>query len=255
MLSRHKENDGYGVQAIKPRKLRRRTVPALSFVDATLLHGVACPIGGDLVGTDSSIPPRPIIIMLENGEFKGPNGRTVNMGTMHLRGLCSARRTSDSDVGRAEISIQSLSYWDADGGSQDMAVTGYIVDSRDNEMDVAGLIDKVTYAVLHKEALAAAFSAYATTLSQAEFSTVTTPEGNATRTLTGDTATAAAASSVAGMFVRIAQRFEDEANSAIDTVRLPPGIPLRFYLDTKISVLEAANPIEELADQSYDVLL
>jgi hypothetical protein len=235
------------------------TIPAFSYVEVTPLHGVACPIGANSPGNSNAtnIPARPVVLPAR-GIFRGPNGASNDLGTIHLIGLCSGRRTSSSSTGRATIRLEQLSYWDSKGGAQMVPSTGYIVDSRDNEQDVYGRIDKATGRTLALQAASAAAAAYATTLSQAEFTTQRslTAEGttSATQQLTGDSSKAAATQGIAAMFTKIGQRFEQEANASVDTIVVEPGIKLRFVTDQPISILKPADAFE-LNSKADDVLL
>ncbi len=78
-------------------------------------------------------------------------------------GLCSGNRNSSSNTGRATIRIEQLSYWDETGGAQTVPATGYIVDTRDNEQDVYGRLDKASGRTLALQSAAAAAAAYAST--------------------------------------------------------------------------------------------
>lgn len=236
------------------REIETIEVPPTSFVKVTTLYGVNCPIGGQLVGTESNIPSRPIVLPIR-GVFHGPMGTTVDLGTAHLYGTCSARRTGDADIGRAEIKVNKISYWDQEGGSQWANASGPIIDERDNELDVAGYIDNVKGAHIAKESFAAAMMAYTATLSSKEFTQVVSDAGNPQSVLNGDDVRAASASGVSNLFQRYAERWEQQANAAVDTVRVPAGVPLRFVSDMKIAVQKAADPVEVAFDQYYDILI
>lgn len=234
-------------------------IPAFSFVEVTPLHGVACPVGANSPGdsSEAKIPARPVVLPVR-GIFRGPNGVSKDVGTIHLMGLCSGRRTSSSTSGRATIRVEQMSYWDAAGGAQMVAATGYIVDTRDNEQDVYGRMDKTSGRTLALQAMAAAAAAYSTTLSQAEFTTQNslTSEGNSNTTsqLTGDSTKAAVSQGIAQLFNKIGARFEAEANAAVDTVIVEPGVKLRFVTDQPISVVKPAEPFD-IDAKNYDILL
>lgn len=233
-------------------------VPAFSFVEVTTLHGVACPIGANAPGTseDGKIPARPVVLPVR-GIFKGPNGAQKDLGTIHLMGLCSGNRNSSSNTGRATIRIEQLSYWDDTGGAQTVAATGYIVDTRDNEQDVYGRLDKASGRTLALQSAAAAAAAFASTLSQSEFTTNSTLErgiSSTTRQLTGDSTKAAVNEGIAAMFQKISERFEREANAAVDTVIVEPGIKLRFVTDQTFHVLKPAEAFE-IDPGMYDTLI
>ncbi|SBW84674.1 conjugal transfer protein TraB [Pseudomonas veronii 1YdBTEX2] len=234
------------------------TVEAFSFVEVTTLHGVSCPIGANSPGaSDSSkIPARPVVLPV-HGIFHGPNGVERDLGTAHLMGLCSGRRTSSSSTGRATIRIEQLSYWDASGGAQMVPATGYVVDMRDNEQDVYGRLDKASGRTLALQAASAAAAAYATTLSSAEFTnTSSTQNGtsSATSQLTGDATKAAVAQGIGSMFQKISERFEAEADAAVDTIQVEPGIRLRFVTDQPIRVVKPLEPFDIDASM-YDTLI
>ncbi|MBF6043493.1 conjugal transfer protein TraB [Pseudomonas sp. ChxA] len=244
--------------AAKKKAQDTYTVEAFSFVEVTTLHGVSCPIGANAPGaSDSSkIPARPVVLPV-HGIFHGPNGVERDIGTAHLMGLCSGRRTSSSSTGRALIRIEQLSYWDASGGAQMVAATGYVVDMRDNEQDVYGRLDKASGRTLALQAASAAAAAYATTLSSAEFTnTSSTQNGtsSATSQLTGDATKAAVAQGIGSMFQKISERFEAEADAAVDTIQVEPGIRLRFVTDQPIRVVKPLEPFDIDASM-YDTLI
>lgn len=233
-------------------------IEAFSFVEVTPLHGVSCPIGANAPGaSDSSkIPARPVVLPV-HGIFHGPNGVERDIGTAHLMGLCSGRRTSSSSTGRATIRIEQLSYWDASGGPQMVLATGYIVDMRDNEQDVYGKLDKASGRTLALQAASAAAAAYATTLSSAQFtntSSIQNGTSSATSQLTGDSTKAAVAQGIGSMFQKISERFEAEADAAVDTILVEPGIKLRFVTDQPIRVVKPLEPFDIDASM-YDTLI
>lgn len=244
--------------AAKKRQDDTYEIPAFSFVEVTLLHGVACPVGANSPGASDAnkIPARPVVVPIR-GIFHGPNNVERDLGTAHLMGLCSGRRTSSSTTGRATIRVEQLSYWDASGGSQMVAATGYIVDDRDNEQDVYGKLDKASGRVLAQQSAAAAAAAFATTLSASEFtntSSVQNGTSSATSQLTGDATKAATAQGIAALFQKIGDRFDAEANAAVDTVLVEPGIRLRFITELPIKVVKPLEPFD-IDDSMYDVLI
>ncbi len=227
-------------------RMERIEIPAFSFVEVTTLHGVACPVGANSPGTQTQIPARPVVLPVR-GIFRGPNGASVDVGTIHLMGLCSGRRTSSNKAGRATIRVEQMSYWDESGASQMANSTGYIVDTRDNEQDVYGRLDKASGRTLALESSAAAAAAFASSLSQAEYTTQRSLDSNgasSTSVLTGDATKAAISQGVASLFTKIAQRFEQEANAAIDTVVVEPGIRLRFVTDQPIFIFTPAEAFD-----------
>lgn len=233
-------------------------VPAFSFVKVTLLHGVACPIGANSPGASDSnkIPARPVVIPIR-GVFHGPNNSEKDLGTAHLMGLCSGRRTSSSTTGRATIRVEQLSYWDESGKAQMVPATGYIVDDRDNEQDVYGRLDKASGRTLALQSAAAAAAAFATTMSASEFtntSSVQNGTSSATSQLTGDATKAAVSQGIGAMFTKIGQRFDAEADAAVDTVQVEPGIHLRFVTDQPIKVVKPLEPFDIDASM-YDTLI
>ncbi len=235
------------------------TVPAFSFVEVTTLHGVACPVGANSPGasSESRIPARPVVIPVR-GVFRGPNGAMHDLGNVHLMGLCSGRRTSSSTHGRATVRVEQMSYWDATGGAEMAATTGYVVDTRDNEQDVYGRLDKASGRTLALQSAAAAAAAFSTTLSQAEFTNQTNMSADGTTSnsamLTGSATKAGVQQGVAALFTNISRRFDQEANAAVDTVVVEPGIKLRFVTDQPIIVKLPADPFE-IDPARYDILL
>ena len=237
-------------------KMQRITIPAFSYVEVTTLHGVRCPIGANSPGAKTEIPARPVVLPVR-GIFRGPNGASVDVGTINLMGLCSGRRTSSSDSGRATIRVEQMSYWDEGGDAQMSTSTGYIVDTRDNEQDVYGRLDKASGRTLALESMAAAGAAFATALSQSQYtnqSSLGTNGSTSIQQLTGSATQAATTQGIATIFNKIAGRFEQEANAAIDTVVVEPGIRLRFVTDQPIHVFKPAEAFDLNAGKS-DVLL
>lgn len=226
--------------------LEKVKVPAFSFVEVTTLHGIRCPIGGSLANQPSDVAGRPVILPVR-GVFKGPNGVTRDIGTAHLWAVCSARRTSDKKFGRAEFAIRQLSYWDEKGGAQTVPLSGYVIDKRDNESDVLGPIDDVTGVNLWKSSLASAMTGIASTLSQAEFTQVVGSEGNSQSFMTGSDAKAAGAQGISSFFLSLAERWKAQADAQVDVVSIPPGVPLKFVLDTEFEVVRGKND----ADPDY----
>jgi hypothetical protein len=258
--AQNRNSQGGNGQVQTGPKLERITIPAFSFVEVTTLHGVSCPIGANSPGSKSTadIPARPVVLPVR-GIFRGPNGSSVDVGNIHLAGLCSGRRTSSSSTGRATIRVEQLSYWDATGDSQMSSSTGYIVDTRDNEQDVVGRLDKASGRTLALESMAAAAAAFATTMSASEFTTQNNLSSNGngsttTQQLTGDASKAAVSQGIAALFTKIGQRFEQEANAAIDTVVVEPGIRLRFVTDQPIYIYKPAEAFDIDAGMR-DVLL
>lgn len=253
-----KNNEAVGGQVASGPQLERITIPAFSFVEVTTLHGVACPIGANSPNSkgESEIPARPVVLPVR-GIFRGPNGSSVDVGNIHLMGLCAGRRTSSNSAGRATVRVEQMSYWDEGGDSQMASSTGYIVDTRDNEQDVYGRLDKASGRTLALESAAAAGAAFASALSQSEYTTqnnLTTDGASSVQQLTGDATKAATQQGIAAIFNKIAQRFEQEANSAIDTVVVEPGIRLRFVTDQPIYIYKPAEAFD-LNAGSNDVLL
>lgn len=244
-------------QTYNGQKMERITIPAFSFVEVTTLHGVACPIGANSPGAkQSEIPARPVVLPVR-GIFRGPNGRQVDVGSIHLMGLCSGRRTSSNNAGRATIRVEQMSYWDEGGDAQMSSSTGYIVDTRDNEQDVYGRLDKASGRTLALESMAAAGAAFSAALSQAEYTTQNSLGNNGATSiqqLTGSATKSATTQGISAIFGKIADRFEQEANAAIDTVVVEPGIRLRFVTDQPIHVFKPAEAFDLDASKS-DVLL
>lgn len=239
-------------------KMDKITIPAFSFVEVTTLHGVACPIGANSPNSKSKseIPARPVVLPVR-GVFRGPNGATVDVGNIHLMGLCSGRRTSSSNSGRATIRVEQMSYWDEGGDAQMSQSPGYIVDSRDNEQDVYGRLDQASGRTLALESTAAAGAAFAAALSQSEYTTSNNLGSNGSTSvqqLTGSATQAATTQGIAAIFTKIADRFQQEANAAIDTVVVEPGIRLRFVTEQPINIYKPAEAFDIDAGKS-DVLL
>lgn len=250
------QNASQGSAPILGPRMERIEIPAFSFVEVTTLHGVACPIGANSPGAQTNLPARPVVLPVR-GIFRGPNGASVDVGNIHLMGLCSGRRTSSSDSGRALIRVEQMSYWDMSEAAQHSAAVGYIVDTRDNEQDVYGRVDKASGRTLALESAAAAAAAFATGLSRAEYTNQSNMDSNGstnTSQLTGDATKAAVSDGIAGLFNNIARRFEQEANAAIDTVIVEPGIKLRFITEQPIYIYTPAEAFD--IDQGmHDVLI
>lgn len=247
------------VSQLQPAPIPRPThkvveIPAFSWVEVTTLHGVQCPIGANAPGVESEIPARPVVLPVR-GIFRGPNGAAVDVGNIHLMGLCSGRRTSDSKAGRALVRVEQLSYWDPSGKAGMSAATGYIVDTMDNDLDIYGRIDKASGRTLAYQAFSASAAAIAAGVSEAEFTTQNTLSENGSsniRQLTGSETKNAVAQGIAELFRQIGNRFAAEANAAIDTVVVEPGIRVRFVTDQPILLNMPTEPFES---GSPDILL
>ena len=215
------------------------TIGATSFANVTTLFAVNCPMGGELANQPSGIAARPIILPL-TGSFTGANGRVIDLGNANVYGTCAGRRTENENIGRAEIRIANITYWDEESGVQTENVSGFIIDLRDGEMDVAGYISELSKTNLLKESAALSAAAFAATVSANEFTATTGADsGNELRTLTGDAASAGAGNAVAAGFTRYAARLEQIDAQNVDTVRIPAGIPLRFFTDSAVTVEKA----------------
>lgn len=229
-------------------------IPAFSFVDTTLLHAVSCPVGGSLVGSGSSIPPRPIVLPVR-GIFKGPNGAAYDIGHVHLFGLCSARYDVKG-YGRAEITIQKLSYWlnDSERTPIEVDLTGYIVDSTDNEIDVKGPVKSLERKYLLAETLGQGIAAYANVLKQGEFTNQVSADGNTTSVLTGSAAAAAGTSAVAGMMTTWSDFMKRKAQAVVDTVYVNGGHRVKVVTTQQIKVRLPAPPVDDKVWKSYEKL-
>lgn len=245
-----------GTPAPSGPRMKRITIPAFSFVEVTTLHGVACPVGGNTPGEQGEIPAKPIVLPVR-GIYRGPNGSSVDVGNVHMMGLCAGRRTSSTETGRANIRVEQMSYWDSVGDAQMVASTGYIVDTRDNEQDVYGRLDTASGQSLALEALAASAAAMASSLSSSEFTTQNNVDANGSTTtsqLTGDASKAAVNQGIATIFTKIAGRYQQQANAAIDTVVVEPGIRLRFVTDQPIQIYQPAEAFD-IDGEMRDVML
>lgn len=248
--------------AVQPADAQASTdeyvIEAFSFVEVTTLHGQACPIGANSPSSsnEDQAQAKPIVLPAR-GIWHGPNGVERDLGTIHLMGLCSGRRTSSSNTGRALIRVEQMSYWDAAGGAQMVPAVGYIVDTRDNEADVYGKLDKASGRTLALQSAAAAAAAYASTLSAAEFtnsSSVQNGTSTVTSQLTGSEAQAALATGIGAAFKDISDRFKAEANAIMDTILVEPGIKLQFITEQPIRVKKAMEPLD-IDAKMYDILI
>lgn len=231
------------------------SIPALSFADITILHGVRCPIGAEAVNSPSSTPARPVTLPIR-GKFHGPNGFTEDLGTAFLFGLCTGRPTARKGEGRAEIRILGLSYWDDAGGSQFIKdIGGYVVDNRDNELDVVGQLEHTGRNTLIMESSAAAAAAVATTFSAGEFENVVNSDGDTLSALTGNTATAAGNAGLAALFRQIASQWKKEARYNVDTVNIPPGVPVKLVLDREIKIKRGGLVIDQMYLDQMNALI
>ena len=110
-----------------------------------------------------------------------------------------------------------------------------------------GRLDKASGRTLALQSAAAAAAAYATGLSQAEFTTQNTLDSNGSATtsqLTGDATKSAIAQGIGALFNRISERFEQEANASIDTVIVEPGIKLRFVTAQPMYIYKPAEAFD-----------
>lgn len=219
-------------------------IPGLSFVHVTNLHGVACPVATSGGGGDPLFESVPIVLPVV-GEFRAPNGKTYDLGSPHLYGTCFGSETSRPAI---TVKIERLSYVGPDGEEQYIPVNGYLVDRRDNEIGIAGYVDKAGGRELAAAAAAAGLAAAGDVFAQSQGTTtqVTGTGGSGiVQSLPGDAAARAALGRSFGAVANeIAEMYRDAAERLVPVVRVESGLPITFV---------NTQPIEYLARSGSEV--
>jgi hypothetical protein len=211
-----------------------KTIPSQSFVSAVTLHGVACPIEGNL--NQSVLAAQVPIVMPISGVFHSPDKHTYTLGTASLLGFCVG---VDSDIRpHAIIKIEQLSYVGPDGHSQKITVNGYIIDRRDNQEGVMGTKYSEKGKVIAEQAAAAALQAVGGIAQSGATTQTQTPLGGFQAVLNpsqiGTAALGGAFSNAAGSY---AQYFKDKAASMFDVIMVPANVPINFVTTDEIQYI------------------
>jgi hypothetical protein len=203
-------------------------VAAGAFVRVRNLHGVDCPVGGgsasgQLDDLFSSVPASMIVV----GDFRGPNGMTIDLQNAHIIGSCVGQKSTR----RARFRITHFSYYDENGKQHYERMAGYINDARDNSLDVAGILVSTRVSDVAKSAAATALSTGANFFSASQFTNVaSSATGTTTSSMTGDLGNAAGGASIASAFNEIAAMYADEVKASMEVIHVPSGVEMTFHL-------------------------
>lgn len=199
-------------------------VPAGSFATVRNLHGVDCPVGGGMVDDLFSNVPASMVV---TGDFRGPNGALINLRRAQLIGSCVGQRSTE----RARFRITHLSYFDELDKQHYVPVQGYVNDTRDNSLDVAGFLISSRVSDVAKSAAATALSTGANFLSASQFTNVTgAATGTTSTSMTGSLGQSIAGASAADAFGTIAEMYAQEVKASMEVVRVPAGVDMTFHI-------------------------
>lgn len=218
-------------------------IPAYSFTDLTLMHGVSCPVRTSLMeGAGIGAQPAPIVMPI-TGEFRGPQGKRVDIGRPHLLGFCEG---VDRQRPTALIKVEGLSYVNADGSNLVVPVSGYVIDVRDNDLGVRGTKESVKGAQLALSVVANTASAVGNVFGQSAFDEVETQGGNIRSLLQpGQVGRAAAGSALQGASEELAQIFRKAAEERFDVIHAEGGTPVKFITEETIEIPRQSSEHED----------
>lgn len=217
-------------------------VAAGTHVDITNLHGADCPVGGSLV--KDAINEKVPVTMVVQGQLRGANGESLDLGNVHVIGYC----VGQSNSGRARIKVQYLSYWGPDGKEQFIEIEGYVTDKRDNGMDVAGIYNSSRTESILMASGAEGLKAMSDIYSASQFTNTVSSEGNRTSTFTGDAGQAAGSAFASGSLDRLSDMLVADAEGKMDYISIPAGVPMQLNTlkPFKIKIAKSEVDLSEL---------
>lgn len=228
-----------------------KTVPAASFVEVTLLHGISCPIGMSMLnnsGGESSgnVKPAPFVLPVR-GKFKGPNGAIYDMGRAHLMGVC---RGSYSDGGRAQLDVEQISYWNKNGEAQVIETPGYVIDMNDKRTHLDAEVISTNGSDMAVAAGAAALNAFGSTVSAKEYTTQSYGEsGSSSSVLTGDEVKAGLGEGFGESAKMISEYWLSKAKANVDVAFVESGRIMKFI---NIEPIKYKAPYEEFPEMTSE---
>lgn len=225
------------VTPVVARKTRSRTVPAFSYVDVTTLHGVSCPVLTS-ISKDLGLSGKqsPVVIPVK-GTFRGPNGASMNIGTVHLLALCEGVERKRAT---AFMTIERMSRVGSNGVSEMVKAQGYIIDSRDNEIGVRGVKVSQKGIEIAASVMATGIAAVGSALQQSSLSNSTNGvTGAVTQILDpSQLGRAMAGAAIAEQARAIAQYFREYSDNLFDVIRVEAGAPIKFINTEPIEILD-----------------
>lgn len=236
------------------------TIPALSFVRVTLLHGVDCPVqnsplgnaGGSGSGTDTNTSglggsDMPVVMPID-GKWYGPNKHVYSIGNAFLFGLCTGQEVEGRPT--AVVKLERLSYVGPDGVAQYIPINGYVIDRRDHTMGIRGVLESQKGEQIADASKAAAIAALGNLGLQSGSTTSINPLGGAITSITnlGKSAVGSAFSAAA---TQISTYYANRALQSVDVVSVPSGIPLEI-INTQPIVYQAGPVKNPVASDSSD---
>lgn len=230
-----------------------KTIPAISAVEITNLHGAACPVsGGGLgnLGSDGGVP----VAFAVTGKFWGPDGKARDLGNAHILGICYG---VDTPRPTAEVKIERLSYVTSDGEQNFVGLQGYLIDRRDNNAGIEGVKESM------KGRQLAAYIAARTAEGLAEGF----EENQIDETTAGGTGSVfsrirqnrgderAVASGASAGLEGIANYFAERANDSFEVIRFPAGLPINLVTITPTEYLVNEPTVSQAGENNVEPLL
>jgi len=238
-------------ESIEEEKEKENTldVPGLSWVEAQMFHGLRCPIINGIATISGNTDEAPVTMKVR-GRFHGPNGDIVDIGPVHIAGICSGIRTGDEDYGIAQISLKSLSY-SIGGKTSIIKIEGYILDFENedylNQPGLRGPIDNVQATTLADSALAAALSLASFGFQSTQTATITNiANGTSGEIFEGNPLEQLLTQGMGGYFADMYDSFKSLKDTAVDAVLTKSGSKVRIFIQKPISV-----PIEPIVEDSF----
>lgn len=215
-----------------------RTIPALSYIKVTTLHGVPCPILSGLQQAAGALldQQRPPVVLAATGSFRSPEGKTYKMDRVHLLGRCEGRLGKRPT---ANLVVEKISYLDAGGETHYEAIKGYVIDKRDNELGIRGDFETRRSKDIAYASIAAGVDAAARLGAASQFTTQVGSSGNPTQILSnGQLPTAAGFGFFAQAANEVANFFREQAARNVDVVNIQSGVPLHLVITDPLAMPE-----------------
>lgn len=224
-------------------------IPAQSWIDANSFHGLRCPIINGLASVAGSTKPSPVTFRVR-GIFHGPNGDEIDIGPVHIAGVCTGQRTGDEEYGIADIELKRLSY-SIGGEKKDVSLEGYILDRHNKDFfeqpGLRGPIDAVQATTLADSAWAAALSMISLGFKSTQTATVTNlATSTETSSFEGNPMERILADGLGAYFIDMYDSFKALKDTAVDAVLTPSGANVRIFTSNSFSV-----PREKVQEDPY----
>lgn len=208
-------------------------IGAGSFVRARLVHGVDCPIGGDLSSALGDLLHTIPVSALIEGDFRGPNGMRLNIGQATIHGVCIGQRGTR----RARMKLNAVSFYDSEGKYHFVEkLAAHANDGVDNGFDVNGVVISTRVRDVLATAGIAGLSTGSKILTAGEFAQSITGDGDVASALTGRAGVAVGGSMASGALDRLAELVERDLESNIEVIRVDALHPIIVYLDRPMTL-------------------